>query len=148
MITEYALGIDLGATKIAAGLVSRRGDVLCGATKPTPPGQGADAILAAVRALGNEVNARGRAEGLSIVATGMGAAGQIDYPSGRVRYAGATIPNWAGTELVQALQDMFGLPAAADNDVNVLALAEHRFGAALGSTTSCSWRSAPGSAGR
>lgn len=131
----WALGIDLGGTKIAAGLVNGAGELRCAESAPTPARAGAAAILRTVAELGQRVCQRGAAEGLTVSCVGVGAAGQIEYPNGRVHYASATLSDWAGTEIARELGPAFGLPVVVDNDVNALALGEHRLGAGQGLAT-------------
>ncbi len=130
MTPPYVLGIDIGGTKIAVGVVAADGQLIEVQRVPTPVRQGAQAILQAVADLGHHLIERFVQLGGEIAAVGIGAGGQIEFPGGRVRYATDTIPGWAGTEIVEELQPRFGLRVVADNDVNVLALGEHRFGAA------------------
>jgi len=129
---EYAIGIDIGGTKIAGGLVDRAGNVRHECAAPTPAQEGAAAILATATAVAERVRAAARNDGVAVVACGVGAAGQIDHVHGRVRYASPTLKGWAGTEIARELSQRLNLPVAVDNDVNVLALAEHRFGAGRG----------------
>lgn len=126
---DVAIGIDVGGTKIAGGLVDRTGQVIHAISAHTPAREGSAAIMATVIDVARKVRAAAEAEGRVVSAAGLGAAGQIEYPRGRVRYASPTLHGWAGTEIAQILGDATGLPVAVDNDVNVLALAEQRFGA-------------------
>lgn len=62
------------------------------------------------------------------VAIGIGTAGQIEWPTGRVLSATGNIPGWAGTELRRVVATRFDCPVVVDNDANVAALAEQRLG--------------------
>lgn len=124
------VGVDIGGTKIAAGIVTHAGEILHEERTPTPSQQGAMAILDAVVGLCHSLIALGKSEGRQIHSIGVGAGGQIDIKNGRVRYASSVIPGWQGAEIVRVLEEKLCLPVRADNDVNVLALGEHRFGAA------------------
>lgn len=128
--SRAVIGIDIGGTKIAAGIVSATGEVTQVLRAHTPSEQGADAILTSCIELAIQLRTTANAQGIEIVAVGVGAGGQIDVTTGRVHYATAVIPGWSGAEIVRTLEQALSLPARADNDVNVLALAEHRFGAA------------------
>jgi glucokinase len=61
---------------------------------------------------------------------GIGAGGQIDSEQGLVYSATDLLPGWRGLRITEAVTKEFGLKSAVDNDVNVLALGEARFGAA------------------
>ncbi len=98
-----AFGIDLGGTKIAAGLVDADGTVLASASVPTPATEGAEAVLDAVAGLVDALRATPEAAGLRILGLGLGAAGVIDAGSARVLSATDTILHWAGTDLAAGL---------------------------------------------
>ena len=124
------LGIDIGGTKIAAGLVDECGAVSGRQTVATPAADGAQAILAAALDLSRRVLAG--AQDTDVLAVGVGSAGEIDTDRGVVTYASDNLPGWAGLALGDAFAAVTGLPAFVDNDVNALALGEGRFGAGRG----------------
>lgn len=128
----YALGVDIGGTKIAGAIVGSDGRVVRRARLPTPATQGMAAILQAVVTLGREL--LGQAETLEapVAAVGVGTAGHVDRERGRVTYASQTLKDWTGAELAQTLSAELGLPVAVENDVNAMALGEMRFGAGHG----------------
>src|SRR3989442_11075853 len=125
------LGVDVGGTTTAAGVVTRDGEVLIeqrvsthrdgkGRVLPTIVG-----LIAAVRA---EAEGRGRA----IAAIGVGVPGAVDPRLGRVGEPVPHVPELAGRAIAAELTERFGLPAFVDNDVNALALGEWMFGAGRG----------------
>jgi len=136
---QYAIGVDLGGTKTAAGVVSGDGEVLFSETVPTLNREGGDAILDATAALVSALVARAQAEGLDVVGVGVGSAGVIDAVRGVVVSATDAIPGWAGTELTAGLAARLGLaPEAvqAVNDVHAHALGESWTGSAAGTASS------------
>jgi glucokinase len=122
---RLAIGIDIGGTKIAGGVVAPDGEVLVRDKVPTP--DTGDAIVSAVKAL----VAKLRAASPDVAAIGVGAAGLVEWPEGRIRWA----PNNAYRDLPlrALLAEETGLPVRVDNDANVAAWAEARFGAGEGS---------------
>lgn len=124
------IGVDIGGTKIAAGIVTPFGDALHVQTTRTPSSQGAEAILTAVAEVALQLLDYARSAALQITAVGVGAGGQIDVTSGRVHYATNVISGWSGADIAGVLQEKLSLPVTVDNDGNVWALGEHRFGAA------------------
>jgi glucokinase len=121
-----AIGIDIGGTKIAAGVVTADGHIIEDVVSPTPMDDDPatlSAMLAAIKEL------RGRHPGVEAI--GIGAAGLVDWPSGRVRWA----PHNAYRQLPlrRLLYEATGLPTVVDNDANAAAWAEARFGAGAGS---------------
>ena len=127
-----AFGIDLGGTKIAAGLVDASGTVLATASAPTPATAGARAVLDAVAALVAELSATEAAANLHLIGLGLGAAGVIDPGTARVLSATDTIARWAGTDLAAELYTRTNLPVRAVNDVHAHGLGEAWCGAAAG----------------
>lgn len=121
------LGVDVGGTKIAAGVVSADGALTASVVRPTPAAQGRTAVLDAIAAAVRELPGWEDAEGL-----GIGTGGVVDRDRGVVRSANALLPGWAGTHLSEELGTRLGLPVAADNDANVFALAEQTYGAGAG----------------
>ena len=130
--SDFILAMDIGGTKIAAGLVDQSAKVQYRQETLTLAHEGRDAILARVDDLGHQVMANVPRD--SIRAVGAASAGQIDVQTGRVNYATENLPGWGSLDLVSALERLFGLPATADNDVNAMAVAELHFGAGRGHT--------------
>lgn len=136
---KYAIGVDLGGTKTAAGVVSGDGEVLFSETIPTLNRDGGDAILDATAALVSSLTSRAQAEGLDVAGVGVGSAGVIDAGRGVVVSATDAILGWAGTELTAGLAARLGLaPEAvqAVNDVHAHALGESWTGSAAGTSSS------------
>ncbi len=121
------MGLDIGGTKIAAGTVDREQRVTVRAQRPTPTGSGPYAILHAAADLVREVVSR--ADG-PVFGLGIASGGVVDRRRGVIFSAVGTIPDWTGTAVGPALEEMTGLPTAVENDVNAIALAETHFGCA------------------
>lgn len=119
-----AIGVDVGGTKIAAGVVDDRGRILTKVRRPTPS-HDADAMVATVI----DVVARLHAE-YDVAAVGIGVPGFVNAERDDVLVA----PNlaWPNTSLTRAVSTATGLPAVLENDGNAAAWAEHRHGAGAG----------------
>jgi glucokinase len=117
-----AIGIDIGGTKIAGGVVSEDGRVLDRVRVPTPPDDEL-ATLAALHAVVDELRARDP----RVEAIGIGAAGLVERPGGNARWAPHN--TYRRLELRRLLHERTGLPTSVDNDANAAAWAEARFGA-------------------
>ncbi|MFJ9828485.1 ROK family glucokinase [Streptomyces sp. NPDC101160] len=117
------IGVDIGGTKIAAGVVDEEGNILDTHTVPTPPTPEGivDAICAAVSEAG---------KGYQIEAVGIGAAGYVDDKRATVLFA----PNihWRHEPLKDKVEQRVGLPVVVENDANAAAWGEYRFGAGQG----------------
>ena len=123
MSAPQVIAVDLGGTKVAAGLVDRDGAVARRAVEPTDPAS-EGAILAQLERV-----IAGLADG-GLDALGIGVPSTIDQRSGRAVLS-VNIP-LAGVDLRDRLQDRFGVPVLIENDANAAAVAEHRLGAARG----------------
>ena len=118
---SLACGIDVGGTKIAGGVVDTSGEVLKQA-KLESPAKDADAIESAIEEL-----VTGLREGHDLSCVGVGAAGFVDNHRSTVLFA----PNlaWRDEPLKDRLEARLGLPVVIENDANVAAWGEFRFGA-------------------
>ncbi|MGF9646949.1 ROK family protein [Pseudarthrobacter oxydans] len=135
----HAIGVDLGGTKTAAGVVSGTGELLFSETIPTLNRDGGEAILNATAGLVAGVIGRAAAAGIVVDHVGIGSAGVIDARKGEVVSATDAILGWAGTALTAGLAARLDLPPSsiqAVNDVHAHALGEAWTGAAAG--TACS----------
>ncbi|WP_156688212.1 ROK family protein [Mycobacterium sp. Marseille-P9652] len=123
------LCLDIGGTKIAAGLADAAGALTYTATRPTPPGAGAEDVWAAVAA--SVTDALGAAGG-PVAAVGIASAGPIHLDSGTV--SPVNIPSWRGFPLRDRVAAMTpGVPVALAGDALCMALGEHWRGAGRGS---------------
>ncbi len=124
---KAAVGIDIGGTKIAAGIVTPSGEVLLPRTVPTPVAEGPDAVLETV--IGQVRTLLAESVGSRVRAVGIGTAGMVNSETGMIIHANPNLPGWTGMPLGQRVYDAVGLPVRVDNDVNALAVGEGRFGA-------------------
>jgi len=120
----YSIGIDIGGTKIAGGLVDFDGNIIR-ESKVATPAQDSAAIADAVIALIKELS-----EGVDVVAAGVAAAGFIDAERSNIIYA----PNlsWRQEPFKAKLQARLDIPVFIENDANAAGWAEFRFGAGRG----------------
>jgi glucokinase len=123
-----AVGVDVGGTKLAAGLVAADGSVIERARVQTPTDAGA--ITAAIVDVARDL---ARRHDLDRVPVGVGAAGIVDR-DGTMRYA----PNlpWVDVPLGAQLSAALGGPVTVDNDANVAAWGEFCVGAGASATAS------------
>ncbi|WP_229686167.1 ROK family protein [Longimycelium tulufanense] len=131
MTGRWAIGVDVGGTKIATALVSEGGELTARTAVPTPVAGGARAVLAAIEAQARHVAGQ-LATGTVLVGLGIGTGGVVDHSRGVVLSATDLLPGWAGLALADELGQRLGTRVYVDNDGNTLALGEHRFGAGRG----------------
>jgi glucokinase len=117
------IGVDIGGTKIAAGVVDEEGSILETVKVPTPstPEGVVDAIVEAVRQVST---------GHRIEAVGIGAAGYVDDKRATVLFAPNI--NWRHEALKDKVEQRVELPVVVENDANAAAWGEYRFGAGQG----------------
>jgi glucokinase len=124
MKSQRVIGVDLGGTKILAGIVDASGAV--GEHRETEtPLESQAALLEALDAAVEELRDD------SVVALGFGIPSQIDQQTGSVR-GSVNIP-LGEVDFRTRMSERFGLPVAIDNDGNAAAYAEYVAGAGRGS---------------
>ncbi|KQQ27351.1 ROK family glucokinase [Frondihabitans sp. Leaf304] len=121
-----AIGIDIGGTKIAGGVVTELGDIVAERRVPTPAGD-SESIVAAVVSMIRDLQDAAPASGGEVVAAGVAAPGFIDAAQSTVYYT-PNIP-WRNEPLRARLNDQLDLHITIDNDANAAGWAEFRFGA-------------------
>lgn len=129
---SLVLGLDIGGTKLAAGVVTPAGEALSfvtgrGGGKDTPA-----AALERLFALGRAAVAEAGVGWGPIARVGIGCGGPLDPVSGLL-LAPPHLPRWRDVPVVALAEAEYGLPATLENDASAAALAEHRFGAGVGS---------------
>ena len=123
-VTQGYLAVDVGGTKLAAGVVTLEGTLLVRDRVPTPH---RNVWLALERLIKRVQAAAGQ---VSLVACGVGCGGPMDQGAGLV--SPLHIPEWRDFPLRDRLSTFTGLPTFVDNDAKALALGEGWQGAAAG----------------
>ncbi|TQF01753.1 ROK family protein [Kitasatospora acidiphila] len=118
-----AVGLDVGASKIAAVRLTADGTVSARARQSTPRHTAAE-LVAAIGELMAEVG------GDRVTAVGVGLPGMVDAATGALAFAPGL--HFARAPLRAMIADAVGLPVVADNDANAAAWAEYRLGAGRG----------------
>lgn len=120
-MSELTVGVDVGGTKIAAGVVDEAGKLIASTRRETPA---TDTHLV-LEAIGDAV--RDLRSSHEIVGVGIGAAGFVDAGRAKVMFA----PNlaWRDEDLRVELTGRLDIPVVVENDANAVAWAESRFGA-------------------
>jgi len=130
MAKKFYVGVDVGGTKIATGLVSSGGEVLIWEKLSTPRAKSAGEVMkAVVRAVRDVLAGAGR-KARRLRAIGIGVPGLVDAKTGKVLVA-PNIPI-AGFPIAEELERRFGVPVAIGNDVNLGVLGESWRGAGRG----------------
>jgi glucokinase len=126
-----ALAVDIGGTKLAAGLVEPAGRVLTWAQVPTPTGLAAEQLWRTLDALITDVLDRANVTPAELVGCGCGCGGPMEWPSGVV--SPLNIPSWRGFPLRRRLTERLGgVTVRVHNDAICMVAAEHWRGAGRG----------------
>lgn len=127
----YYLGIDLGGTNAAAGVVNENYEIIGKASVPTNSKNGVDAIVESIAKAGKQAISEAKITENDIVSIGIGSPGAIDPKNGVVDFAGNL--GFDHTPLAKLVGKYFpGKKISVENDANVAAFAEHMAGAAKG----------------
>jgi glucokinase len=127
---DWVVGIDLGATKIALGLVDPQNRVVAQRRAPTAPRDGPAAaverIAQAVASLKQDLPA-----GVNLAGVGICSPGPLDHITG-VLLDPPNLTGWVNVPLRQMLTDRLELPVTLEHDAKAAALGEYHFGAGRG----------------
>ena len=126
---QYALGIDIGGTRMRAGVIAPDGTVLSRAECPTPASAAPNEIVARVAEIVLRAT-RDHPPG-AIGSAGVGAPGPLDVPRG-VAIATPTIRGFVEYPLRDAIAKAIGLPTYLEHDGHAAAYGEWKFGAGRG----------------
>lgn len=124
------VGIDIGGTKIAAGIVDSQGCVLKSSRFPmvarSGPGNGLAAVQSAIQAILAQ-----KSPGCAVKGIGICSPGPLD-PNTGVIINPPNLPCWRDFPLAEIVSEAHHLPVKVENDANAAALAEAKWGAARG----------------
>ncbi len=126
----YRIGIDLGGTNIAVGVVNEAYEIVSHTSVPTLAHRSPEAVIAD---MGDAVQSALDQAGLSAAqcaSIGVGSPGTCDSERGVV--VRAYNLGWHEVPVCRMLTDRFGIPARLSNDANCAALAEYVAGAGVG----------------
>ncbi len=129
MARRLVIGIDLGGTKVAAGIADIGGDILHEIEEPTDTRSAESSVgqlLRIARELRDECQSQGELAGI-----GIGVPGITESDTGLVVWA-PNLPGWRDVPLGRRFREEFGVPALVENDVDVAVLGEWWKGAGRG----------------
>jgi len=133
---RIAVGIDLGGTKIRAGVVSEGGKLLGESLVATQADRDAETVFANIVRAARDACGRSAVDEGSIAGVGIGSPAPIDIGRGLI-VSPRNLPSLHGFPIVARLRESLGKPVVLNNDGNCFGLAEARFGAGKGSRACC-----------
>jgi glucokinase len=125
------LGLDIGGTKFAAGVVGAQGVVHGFSVTPTEVERGPEDGTRRLLALGRRAVEDSGVPWAEIVGVGIGCGGPLDSANG-VLIAPLHLPGWEDLPIVELATAAFDRPAVLENDATACAAGEHRYGAGRG----------------
>lgn len=117
------IGIDLGGTNIAVGLVDENGKIIEKTSVPTLAERDYREIVKDMVSCAEEVTEKAGLSMSAVKAIGVGVPGSVDYERGRVAYACNL--NFSDAPLSEEIQKYYNVPVALENDANAAALGEY-----------------------
>src|SRR5579863_3116324 len=129
----HVIGVDVGGTKVAAGLVSAAGEITCQTRTPMAANDAAAGLAAVIAAIDSVRSASRVGSDLKGLLCGIGicAPGPLD-PRAGVVVNPPNLPGWRNFPLAAEVSKAYRLPVRLDNDGNAAALAEALWGAGRG----------------
>ncbi len=125
-------GIDVGGTNIKFGLFYPDGKVIYKEQRPTMAEKGATPLMHLITNIAERLIMHASEDDLEVPWLGVGTPGAIDFKTGQVLGPTPNIAGWEGMEVGENLRNRLNMSVWVDNDVNAMALAELKFGAAVG----------------
>lgn len=122
------LGLDIGGTKLAAGVVTGRGRILARAVVPSHADEGPSSMIERLLELGRAVVAESGVSWSSLSGIGIACGGPLDPWTGTI-LSPPNLPGWDRIPLTDMVSRGLGPPAVVENDATAGALAEWWFGA-------------------
>lgn len=119
----YYLGIDLGGTNIAAGIVSEDGKIINKLSTPTLPQRSFEEIIKDMAFLCNKLLSESGIDISEIQAIGVGTPGAVDNKKGVVLNAGNL--GWHNADIKNEMSKYFSVPINIENDANAAAYGEY-----------------------
>lgn len=132
----FAIGIDVGGTKIAAGLVDQAGTILHRYTTRAHSEKEPEFVIEAIERTYWAILEESGVKAAKIEAVGLGFPGNTNGPAGVVLVC-SNLPAWDHVPLRDIVAERIALPVVLDNDTNLCAVGEHRYGAGRGSGNMC-----------
>ena len=128
MTKSFAIGIDLGATTIKAGVVDQQGTIIHQTSLDSKANKGPSAVIQQILfSIQNLFELHKQSECMGI---GIGSPGVVTLDGGLVKHP-PNFADWTEVPLGNEIKKVYSLPIVVENDANVAAIAEARFGAGI-----------------
>jgi len=129
-LKDHYIGIDVGGTNIKYGIVSPNGEIVSKGMLSLKADLKKDAILSNIKKAIDSLLSYARRNKIRIKGIGIGCPGTVDFKKGKIMDMVPNVPQLKNVNIKSELKKDFGYPLYVDNDANLMALAEHKHGAA------------------
>ena len=126
---DHAIGVDLGGTSIKFALCSVDGKIVYQGQRPTRATGTVEEIIADLATVIEQARDKAAEAGIEPLTVGMGTPGSVDIDSGYLLGSTPNFQNWRDVPVAAELSTLVNLPVFVDNDANLMALGEHKYGA-------------------
>lgn len=127
-----AIGADIGRYLIKIAVVKVDGEIIAVKSYPLVQKQTKDYLIEKILGAIRDIRQMVAVRGINPICIGTSAKGFIDHRKGIILGPDQGIKDWINIPFARILKQETGLPAYVDNDANMMTIAEHRFGAAMG----------------
>jgi len=121
---EYIVGVDLGGTKILAGVFKNHLECIGSAKVSTKSQRGVEAVIERIARCVQDAVDEADLTLKQVAGVGIGAPGAVDFASGTVIFA-PNLEGWKDVALKKSLEKHLDVPVFVENDCNISALGVH-----------------------
>jgi len=129
---KIGIGIDLGGSSLKYALGTAQGEILKEGKRPSHATKGTNIILNEISQAIIEMGNHAKSLGLKPIVVGMGTPGAVDVTTGYLKGSTPNFKFWHNVPIKHELEKRVNLPVFVDNDANLMALGEAKFGAGFG----------------
>ncbi|MFZ5516098.1 MAG: ROK family protein [Candidatus Zhuqueibacterota bacterium] len=126
------IGLDLGGTNLKYALGTRSGELIKKLSRPSMADRDQSTIFKNIYAGIEELLSEAAKQNETVTAIGVGSPGSIHFEKGQLIDSTPNIQSWTDAPIKKNIEARFNITTWADNDANVVALAEARVGAGKG----------------
>ena len=129
---KIGIGIDLGGSSIKYALGTDQGEILKENERPSYASEGIEIIINEISEAITEMVGYAKSVGLIPSVVGMGTPGSVDVTTGFLKGSTPNFKHWHDVPIKSKIEKKVCLPIFIDNDANLMALGEAKFGAGIG----------------
>src|SRR5258708_36513669 len=122
--SDYVVGVDLGGTKILAGIFDNSLECIGTAKVSTKPQRGVEAVIERIERSVQDAADEADLTMKQIGGIGIGAPGAVDFETGNGIFA-PNLEGWKDVPLKKELEKQLGVPVFVENDANIAVLGVH-----------------------